>query len=514
MTIEFKSFQLALLAFSSLALAGCGSQYTVTKLDGPSVPMQLPDEGIYYSLPKTEVVVRIPVKRTITQHSPISYKFEENVKNCIAGKDIELAPSEVMKEHERGRVEVFTRALADPLHRYRLDVTAGTFSEFTHTIKVTEAGILTNADTTVKDAKTAFALATAKSLVGLVGAVAGLAVPGGAGAAPPTCDDILEAKAAADQIDQNAKTEISRIEAERDSLLLDKGLASEADTLAKAVSLLDGKVATVKKEAAKAKRALGVLPKKVEIVDLALFGRFAPTEFKQLDWAAGQDKVDLGPWQLLATSPKAKKDDKAPILPSVTGGTAREAVEVWAAKDLEELLRTWKLTVKIAPQITYKPCADGCPTPSGNGYRYRLPADGEVTITIDVTKAGGRETKLVAVRADVPVAQYGPIARLPSRFEGLEGNIALGLYSDFGTLKEVTVGANPQAADSAGNMIQLLTDTLTARRAAREAEAAEAAGAEKAELTARKDLLQLQVDILTLEKSLEELQATTDDTAN
>jgi len=506
------------MAFGGLVLGGCGSQYTVTHLPNfpeDAVPKHMPEPGIYYSLPKTEVVIRIPVKRTVTHHSRLSYKFDENVERCSKGEKLLLAARDVLTDHERGRIEVFTRAVPDPAHRYRLDITAEAFSSFTHTIQVTEAGILTNADTTVKDAKTAFALSTAKSLVSLAKVVSGLPV-GAAAKAPPTCDDILFAKVMADAIDQETTDKIAGLADQRESLLLEKGLASEPDTLAKALSHLDGKIAEAKGEAVQCKTKLGILPKKIEVTELALFGRFTPKEFAKLEWrpewkSEGKtEDVWFEPWQLLATTPKPKDEDKqTSILPPVDDGTAQEAVEVWAARDLKALLEDWKLAVQIeSPK--YQDCVDDCQTPMGDGYRYRLPANGTVTINL-TQKRKDDSTVEVVVKADIPVAQYGPIARLPSEFDGLGGNIKLGLYSDFGTLKEVTVGATPQSADTASSVTQLVTDTIEARRAARDAEEAEAAGEEKAELTARKDLLQLQVDILTLEQQLKALEATVDD---
>jgi hypothetical protein len=148
----------SLLLIAAIGLAGCGSSYKVAHVHPKGdVPRYLPEEGIYYSLPKTQIVLRIPITHTLTEHSKFSYKFNEMVESCRNSGQPGW-PDKVenpVTELKAGEVAIFTRAVPDPLHRYRLDVSAGTFSSFTHTIKVTDASILTNVDTTVKDARTA-----------------------------------------------------------------------------------------------------------------------------------------------------------------------------------------------------------------------------------------------------------------------------------------------------------------------------------------------------------------------
>nr|VFK08638.1 MAG: hypothetical protein BECKLPF1236A_GA0070988_100196 [Candidatus Kentron sp. LPFa]VFK24876.1 MAG: hypothetical protein BECKLPF1236C_GA0070990_100176 [Candidatus Kentron sp. LPFa] len=63
-------------------LTACGASYNVTKLDGPEIPKLLPHEGIYYSLPKTEIVLRMPITVKKTTEGRLYYEFEDNVKNC------------------------------------------------------------------------------------------------------------------------------------------------------------------------------------------------------------------------------------------------------------------------------------------------------------------------------------------------------------------------------------------------------------------------------------------------
>ena len=601
------------LSLTLIGLAGCGSQYEVAHLEGPAVPEELPEPGIYYSLPLTEIVVRIPVTRTITKHSRYSFKFKENVEACQPeGKAPEdrlargapvpfplledpddRTPPDTTIAFKRGRVGLFTRAKPDPLHRYRLDVSAGALSEFQHTVKVTEAGLLTDADTRIADTSAAFALATARSIVQVVGSAFGIPTAGvtslafiddPAAASPPappipTCAEILAIAAAVAMIDSDAKQRIDAVERERKKLLLNSGLASRPETLAKSIAYLDGLIAAIKKAAEKKKKAVGALPKKVEVSQLALFGKLAPDAFTPFDSDVAGDVVD---WRLASQIPTPAKDAKVTAeLPNVPGGIARDALEVLTAEELARLLGDWQPRITVDPTLIYAACSPApCAAVEGDGYRYRLPANGSVIVTMVPPDSSGQargfdpkewarraaaelegidledlepeqearppaeaedappaetgepeaaepetaepetappaesaprgpdgEGRIVVAMAEVQIAQYGPIARLPAKFGGLEGNIALGLYSDFGTLKEITVGAKAQSPETVSGFGGLISGTIDARRAAREAEKAEREGQEKAALTEQRDLLQLEFEVLSLQKQIRELEA-------
>ena len=74
--------------FSACAMAAsvsaCGTSYLVTKVDGEKIPTVLPKQGIYYALPKTEVVVGIPISATTTKTGKYFGKFEKFLEACKA----------------------------------------------------------------------------------------------------------------------------------------------------------------------------------------------------------------------------------------------------------------------------------------------------------------------------------------------------------------------------------------------------------------------------------------------
>jgi hypothetical protein len=482
-----------------LVLSACGSEYIVTKLPGPEVSRVLPEKGIYYSLPRTEVVLRIPVTETVVTPGRLHHKFSENVEACkLDGNAVpDIASPEPKYTYTRGRAQIFTRAIPDPDHRYRLDVNAGIFSSFSHTIEVTSQGLFSSADTTVTDAKTSAAFAAANAVVDVVKLASG--VPGLAAKGPPDCQEFLALATVLDERDKLIEPFVTN----KKDLLLSRGLASRPETIQKTIDFLDAEIAGLKKKYKK-KIAPAMSEKKVSM--FALFGKTAPADFSE-------HTSDTIIWTMAELEPVAPKKPE-PALPGIANATTVDTLVLVNPEAFNKVLTDWNVKINVTPNIAYSgTCGVNveCKDQGPGGYRYRLAASGDVVVSVTVKVKGKADIQANIARATVPVAQYGPVAQLPSKFGGLEGNVNLSLFTDSGTLKKVTVGAKPLPASTITDASGLFTKTIRDFRTAKSAESAARTAEEKAEAdaaaNAEVNALKREKELLELKKAVRDLKA-------
>ena len=507
--------------FSACAMAAsvsaCGTSYLVTKVDGEKIPTVLPKQGIYYALPKTEVVVGIPISATTTKTGKYFGKFEKFLEACKAGPikvpDVEKNDVTPATSYKPGQVRIYTRAVPDMDHRYMLNVDADAFSSFSHTVELTEGGLLTSANSTVADGATAAVLATVDKVVEIAATVTGF----GTGPLKESLDDFVDCKEIRNLEGkrQALERELAVIEQKREQLLLVDGLKASSDTLQKALDLLD-------------RQATGVMQKREYKDYLEKVGREKSIKtfgaFKQLDVEPKGSSIDRGKdstnknqnavakWDVVPL-PDAKAMSKDPLSTVTVPGTKIiEALPIQIAKELIAELDKWKVEISVEPNMEYDlKCSKKNPEPncsetlanSGDGgYRYRLPALGKI-----IVKGNTGNGKNIVAHATTPIAQYGPIAQLPSYFGGLEGNVELEVFTDTGALKKVTVGAKPQSPDTIAKFGDIALEQLNARAARKQAEAAVEDGAELNALKREKETLELRKAIRDLRKDLGEAEA-------
>jgi hypothetical protein len=139
----------------------------------------------------------------------------------------------------------------------------------------------------------------------------------------------------------------------------------------------------------------------------------------------------------------------------------------------------------------------------GKGYRYRVPVSAPASLAVykDTTKSAyafGPTTE------NKVVAQYGPIAALPSSFKGKGGHVLVKHWPDSGGLQTVEIGAEPLPTSAVTSIVDTASEQLKARRdkAAAAAAAAAAADPELDALTRQQKILALQKQIRDLEAEL------------
>ena len=136
------------------------------------------------------------------------------------------------------------------------------------------------------------------------------------------------------------------------------------------------------------------------------------------------------------------------------------------------------------------------------GLRYRVPGLGVITIN----RKKGTEPSVPLARHEAVVAQFGQVMHLPAKPGGTKTKTVMGLFAETGALKTFEIsstGAAAAAIEGLGTVGNAALGIVEARRAAREAEAAEES--ESAKLKQEVDLLKLKKEKAELEKALADL---------
>jgi hypothetical protein len=132
----------------------------------------------------------------------------------------------------------------------------------------------------------------------------------------------------------------------------------------------------------------------------------------------------------------------------------------------------------------------------GKGYRYRVPVSAPTTLTVYKDSSKGAFAFGPATDQKV-IAQYGPIAALPSSFKGKGGHVLVKHWPDSGGLQTVEIGAEALPTSAVTDVIDSASEQLKARR-----DKAAAADPELDALTRQQKILALQKQIRDLEAEL------------
>ncbi|WP_045859182.1 DUF4831 family protein [Teredinibacter purpureus] len=263
----------------TVILASCSSHYKVTKIP-ENVPRFLKGGGAYYSLPKTQIVVQVPVTQIEIKPGKLSFKYKQNVAKCKARQSLLAPPDGDFTPGYKlapGNISISSIAVPDEEHRYRLEVDPKAFSSFSHTLATSKSGLLTSSSTSVKDGATQAVLTSASLIAELSSISQGFAAAAaGAAASGGQCDEML----AADAVLNTHKSSIDKLEKIREGLLFSSGLVSKSDTLKLSLAHIDKAIASLKK---KHKKALeDTNPKNKKTMHFALIATVEPGEFATL----------------------------------------------------------------------------------------------------------------------------------------------------------------------------------------------------------------------------------------
>ena len=394
-------------------------------------------------MPKTEIIAGVDGIQRVIGIGAWVKNFEAYHEECKNNPDAQLnitLKDSISIKYPEFKIQkpfIVTRSVADIEHRYLLDVDFDMFSSFNHAIELTDSGILMTADSTVNNVGVEVfknTLTTIKDIAVSVASVAPFGMVGSIVESSESCNLIFTTV--------NAVLELENIEKEREAYVLDKATTVRPETLAKAMTIFDSKIAVSK---TKNEKYLKMISQEVKKYQLRYIATITPKEFQEYGSDFKGEVLKIADGAELGI-PKVK------IL-------ANEKI----SKIVEDALSI-RIYVTPDPDNNFSTvCAnmpDACKDDNVDGYRYRIPVTGKVTM-----KNKGN----IMAESTVNIAQYGPIAALPTKISGLEGSISLSVYSDTGALKRIVVGAKSLPSSMPSDLAGIGTDFITQRREAHEA---------------------------------------------
>ncbi len=502
-------------------LSGCSVRFAVDKSKGDRTSIW-EKPGIYYALPKTEVLVAVPVKTTKTRTGRYFEKWDDCVSICIGNQMPADASCEVNDDDSSNTYSIEaptikTRSVADYENLYSLDPDFEDFTSSNHTVEINERGILSSTTSETTDHKATAVLnlldAIAKSAVSSPlesnlkefsrGPETANETDGSEEPGRETCSVFLRSYK---QLEQLAEWR-NKLDLARDKILAE-GLQSAVSDLPAYLGFFEKlELGLIDLPGADVERELGKSFKEVSTSYLAT--RLIPLEgaalvSEQANWRRIEDVDWLSlPEANIAGWKTTMVDEESP--PDIIGTDAEKSQDQETIATIEKtmhvalqenyatgLAASLQLAVKIDP-YDFPPCDPSCPEAKGTaGYRYRIPARGFLRVTGKMEDAVGKP-KLYAYEALLPVAQYGPIAALPHTIGGRRGKIALATHEDTGGLKTVTLENDAVPAELPGQTISALAGFRTS--------SAEETSQTIADLENRKTILTLEQEIRDLEKA-------------
>jgi hypothetical protein len=460
------------------ALTGCGVSITATKITEDKAAFR--DEGVYYSLPLTQVHVAVPVVLEVFAKGRVGEVYEKCLQACTANPPANACELPKPATVFILRPEVALSGIPDPANRYRVTVDAETFASAQHKMAFNPVGVVTSAQSSASDTSYEIAAGVLRSVTDMVAAFAGLQ----ASVDAAKISMVLPRDAApAKPVDQIECGEVRKI---RDEL---KGREDKITALKQRIEDTlkakgDGEFAGV---------VVGYVKELIagEQAELAAYRMKADLEEVKKTYRYRLEAGALQPAEFTALpSGELKFKQEA----AVDEAQAR-APDIWKVLNTLE----YKFHAGIERPDGFAKCADpDCGIPATAGFRYRIPRTGKLVVTV----TQGTNAALTLLSTSIPIAQYGPIATLPSRFEGKGGSVEFTGSDITGSLLTVNIGAEAAPATAITGPIDSVADAAVARRQRKEKKAQAEADAPKNDLQREKDLLQLQKEIRDLKKDL------------
>lgn len=494
-----------ILAIASMIMSGCGTTYNVNRVTDFSDPSDM--QGIFYYLPRTEVNIEAVAKISTTTFgryysgtepivgSPRSFNgnifktykelFDHNVKECSKspiGKPVRLENDNLTSVTKPvSDFAVSTNTEADKEHLYRLDIDPSALASFSHTISVNENGIITGAESTVSDAVSPFVFELFKSGLSLATASFGAGGPD-----QNYCNDFEAALARLQIYESKLKT----IEDARKTFLKNNFSDVSAEIFNVQLKEYDSNISKFKDDR---KNQLPLLSKKTEGKPYVVVWKLEP-HAGTYTYDSSKGKPTVHEYKI-KPGEEDKPKERVVYIP---GTSSRALAEITMPAELSGPINNVSFEFDTNGITITKEQALG-PDSDNMGYRYRIPVSSSLNI-----KKGNATVASTPVR----VAQFGPIATLPPRFNGSKGVINLTFNPDTGGFTKAGVAGDPISSTAISQYATSFADYKTkeneAETAAKKAASEAAAKAGRADIDANL----LEIERLKALKELKELRET------
>lgn len=515
--------------------ASCGVSIEARRVaqgtaDAPLGPV-IAGEGIAYALPRTEFQVIQPVTITVPPPEQITQAFAECKAACQGDPSTEAAACKfkIASRLEYQTPRVATVTAPDPNRVYQMLASTGLLRSMELSASVSESGVLSEADASMKNNSYAVVAATIKTGLGLVGLKSSALFSSAPRLISSRSDRSVIALAPA----QTLTPPPAKAPAKRSCYVVSRDVAdltrkAHASTGANLSCSLVGEVDACLKpyddKLAQSAQSLDALYTKAQStkIDPKVFEQLVVRQTLQVSSALEDRKAaaaDFGLTELKAT--KASYEVRLPVggpqefvsmvMPDrtlkseIAAGNASIAALSDQTPDLAQALldilsneeRTYVVRSDVPPGVGSGKAIE---EELGSGYRYRLPIMSPVTL--DVFDDAARTTRTYPPIVDRKlVAQYGPIAALPATFHGKGGKVGIKLWPDSGGLRAVEIGTESIPPETFTDVIgTAATEYKTAVQS--RAQARKDAAARDLEMEA----LTRQRDLLNLRKEIRELQ--------
>lgn len=475
-----KIFKTALLGALILGFSGCASKIIVTPVKDSEILPVMEKSGIYYTLPKTAVDIKIPFSVIDTSQDKYGINFKECAEECGDNISTEKKCKPVFDtefDYLIRDISVSSTVIPDDNHRYYINVDLEWFSDFSHNVTLTTAGIYASSNNNVSNPVPKIAVEVAKFAAKTIGMFLPLSVEDFVDIPdkhePNTCKAIIATRkvleAYKEKVDE-IREKVKPLRDERKKFLTIDGINSDAGVFEKVLSHYDKQI--LKKDSSlndelyrqlMLNGGLGGIKKAQQetsfskrVREFVLSRRIIPNEFENFVITTNEGvEIENAPVQTILKSKwrlfqivKRKDASGADVIQAIEKKEESEEYKKFVSKEGYSVTINpveYPLTQDQKDQATIR-------EKDSTALRYRLPVSSEIVV---------KNKDRILLTTQEYIAQYGPIAFLPTEFRGVEGNLELAIHPNTGGLKEVVISTSPISTDTMNDFSTAMTDTMT-----------------------------------------------------
>ena len=459
---------------AALSLSACGIKLEATRVPTTPAegevtkltPVHIKGEGIVYALPRTELEIIQPIKLTLSTAGGLRNIYGDCRRACDANPE---------KSHDdectiRTRLselfappELRTNSVPDHTRLYQITPSADLFQSLNFKFEIASNGVVDKIDATASNTGFEVVSNIVSTLISLTMGQRGSAPIKAAGDVKSGCHST--SAAVVNLLKSNSGTLQCNLVEE-----IEKCLAPFEKKVAEAQQSIDDIFAQARSGTLEADLVMAIATHHRD--RLAEATRRYDQEASLFGLGEGKDIEAVYQIILPMGAPEEFRHyaNEISLNQSVTNGSARiVGMSDNAGSYLPILRKLLENNTRIYHLTTTMPDNFQQPVPLeeektlGKGYRYRVPVSAKTTLTVfgDLAK---KTTVFGPTTNTRVIAQYGPIAALPSSFKGKGGHVLVKHWPDSGGLQTVEIGAEALPTSAVTDVIGTTAEQNTHRR--------------------------------------------------